>query len=136
MNDQPIDLGKFLSLKYNGISATATVQVAKAAIIGNNEDGTSSNVGGASGSGVGGAGATSSGGDGDDNDSVADDFDDNGEDFWHTSVGKFRFSLDSLPQYLQYIHQLLTVCFLMIFDHSTDDFFFLSPTGNSNNSKA
>ncbi|KAM7364575.1 UNC-79 domain-containing protein isoform 2-T2 [Cochliomyia hominivorax] len=31
-----------------------------------------------------------------------------GEDFWHTSVGKFKFSLDQLPQSLQYIHQLLT----------------------------
>lgn len=30
-----------------------------------------------------------------------------GEEFWHTSVGKFKFSLDSLPQPLQYIHQLL-----------------------------
>lgn len=33
---------------------------------------------------------------------------DNGEDFWHTSVGKFKFSLEALPQPLQYIHQLLT----------------------------
>lgn len=42
---------------------------------------------------------------------VADDMvvgDDN-EDFWHTSIGKFRFSLDDLPQSLQYIHQLLKV---------------------------
>ncbi|XP_049954031.1 protein unc-79 homolog [Schistocerca serialis cubense] len=28
-------------------------------------------------------------------------------DFWHTSVGKFRFSLEELPQQLQFIHQLL-----------------------------
>ena len=34
-----------------------------------------------------------------------------GEDFWHTSVGKFKFTLDQLPQTLQYIHQLLTVSF-------------------------
>lgn len=30
-----------------------------------------------------------------------------GDDFWHTSVGKFKFSIDALPQPLQYIHQLL-----------------------------
>lgn len=29
-------------------------------------------------------------------------------DFWHTSVGKFKFSIDALPQTLQYIHQLLS----------------------------
>lgn len=40
-----------------------------------------------------------------------DDLDevDDGDDFWHTSVGKFKFSLDSLPQPLQYIYQLLKV---------------------------
>lgn len=31
------------------------------------------------------------------------------EDFWQTSVGKFRFTIDELPQQLQYIHQLLKV---------------------------
>lgn len=31
----------------------------------------------------------------------------NEDDFWHTSVGKFKFTLDSLPQSLQYIYQLL-----------------------------
>jgi hypothetical protein len=31
------------------------------------------------------------------------------DDFWHTSVGKFRFSLDELPQHLQLIHELLKV---------------------------
>lgn len=31
----------------------------------------------------------------------------NEEDFWHTSVGKFKFTLDTLPQPLQYIYQLL-----------------------------
>lgn len=39
-----------------------------------------------------------------------DDLDDDaedGDDFWHTSVGKFKFTLDTLPQPLQYIHQLL-----------------------------
>lgn len=30
------------------------------------------------------------------------------DNFWHTSVGKFNFSLDTLPQPLQYIYQLLT----------------------------
>ncbi|XP_059218140.1 protein unc-79 homolog isoform X7 [Stomoxys calcitrans] len=34
--------------------------------------------------------------------------DEDGEDFWHTTVGKFKFTLDALPQTLQYIHQLLT----------------------------
>lgn len=29
-------------------------------------------------------------------------------DFWHTSVGKFKFCIDQLPQTLQFIHQLLT----------------------------
>nr|CAD7255823.1 unnamed protein product [Timema shepardi] len=29
------------------------------------------------------------------------------DDYWHTSVGKFRFTLDELPQQLQYIHHLL-----------------------------
>ena len=32
-----------------------------------------------------------------------------GDEFWHTSVGKFKFTLDTLPQPLQYIHQLLKV---------------------------
>lgn len=32
---------------------------------------------------------------------------DDGDDFWHTSVGKFKFTIDNLPQSLQYIHQLL-----------------------------
>ncbi|XP_063709308.1 protein unc-79 homolog isoform X4 [Culicoides brevitarsis] len=31
-----------------------------------------------------------------------------GEEFWQTSVGRFKFSIDQLPQPLQYIHQLLT----------------------------
>ncbi|XP_021924860.1 protein unc-79 homolog isoform X4 [Zootermopsis nevadensis] len=29
------------------------------------------------------------------------------DDFWHTSVGKFRFTLDELPQHLQLLHELL-----------------------------
>ncbi|XP_011871476.1 PREDICTED: protein unc-79 homolog [Vollenhovia emeryi] len=29
------------------------------------------------------------------------------EDFWHTSVGKFRFTIEELPEQLQYIHKLL-----------------------------
>ncbi|XP_055852716.1 protein unc-79 homolog isoform X5 [Episyrphus balteatus] len=66
--------------------ATATVQVAKAAIVGSSED------------------VDLNGSVTDEN---GDDIED-GDDFWHTSVGKFKFSLDSLPQTLQYIHQLLT----------------------------
>ncbi|XP_055321973.1 protein unc-79 homolog isoform X3 [Sitodiplosis mosellana] len=30
-----------------------------------------------------------------------------GEDFWYTSVGKFKITLDTLPQSLQYVYQLL-----------------------------
>lgn len=40
--------------------------------------------------------------DDDDDDSIDED------NFWHTSVGKFKFSLDGLPQTLQFIHSLLT----------------------------
>ncbi|XP_066589783.1 protein unc-79 homolog [Prorops nasuta] len=29
------------------------------------------------------------------------------DDFWHTSVGKFRFAIEDLPEQLQYIHKLL-----------------------------
>jgi len=36
------------------------------------------------------------------------------DDFWHTSVGKFRFSLDELPQHLQLIHELLKVRHVLI----------------------
>ncbi|XP_055534340.1 protein unc-79 homolog isoform X11 [Wyeomyia smithii] len=32
---------------------------------------------------------------------------DDRDNFWHTSVGKFKFSIDNLPQSLQYIYQLL-----------------------------
>lgn len=35
------------------------------------------------------------------------DTDIDGDDFWYTSVGKFKITLDTLPQRLQYIHQLL-----------------------------
>lgn len=31
------------------------------------------------------------------------------DDFWHTSVGKFRFNIEDLPEQLQYIHKLLKV---------------------------
>ncbi|XP_059622044.1 protein unc-79 homolog [Phlebotomus argentipes] len=65
--------------------ATATVQVAKPNLVG----------------GPGSEGDRS--GDGEDGTDELED----GEDFWHTSVGKFKFALDSLPQQLQYIHQLL-----------------------------
>lgn len=33
--------------------------------------------------------------------------DDDLDDYWHTSVGKFRFNIDELPEQLQYIYQLL-----------------------------
>lgn len=41
------------------------------------------------------------------NDATIEDDNEDGDDFWHTSVGKFKFTLDALPQPLQYIHQLL-----------------------------
>lgn len=43
----------------------------------------------------------------DENECIDDDEDEDGEDYWHTSVGKFKITLDTLPQPLQYIHQLL-----------------------------
>jgi hypothetical protein len=33
------------------------------------------------------------------------------DDFWHTSVGKFRFTIEELPEQLQYIHKLLKVLY-------------------------
>lgn len=72
--------------------ATATVQVAKPQLVGGcllsdkNGDSQEPEIG--SGIGI--------------------DENDDGDDFWHTSVGKFKFSLESLPQPLQYIHQLLS----------------------------
>lgn len=43
-----------------------------------------------------------------DNENTDEDIDDDdGEDFWQTSVGKFKFTMDTLPQPLQYIQQLL-----------------------------
>lgn len=43
----------------------------------------------------------------DTNEATIEDVNEDGDDFWHTSVGKFKFTLDALPQPLQYIHQLL-----------------------------
>ncbi|XP_067614407.1 protein unc-79 homolog isoform X4 [Eurosta solidaginis] len=72
---------------------SANVSVTKTSVIGDNGGGNGSTGGGAC-----------------DNGSVSDDEEDeeDGEDFWHTSVGKFKFTLEQLPQTLQYIHQLLT----------------------------
>lgn len=58
------------------LSATATVQVAKPQVIGENNEPI---------------------------DSESGDL----QNFWHTSVGKFKFCVDDLPQPLQYIFQLL-----------------------------
>ncbi|XP_054270817.1 protein unc-79 homolog isoform X2 [Macrosteles quadrilineatus] len=41
------------------------------------------------------------------NDQPVEHSEDDMDDFWHTSVGKFRFSIDELPHQLQYIHTLL-----------------------------
>ncbi|XP_053676788.1 protein unc-79 homolog isoform X2 [Anopheles nili] len=66
--------------------ATATVQIAKPTVIGE-----SSSEGG---------GLDSENLDG------SHPFDGD-EEFWHTSVGKFKFTIDTLPQSLQFIYQLL-----------------------------
>lgn len=43
----------------------------------------------------------------DESENLDDEAEEDGDDFWYTSVGKFKFTLDTLPQPLQYIHQLL-----------------------------
>lgn len=73
-------------LKHLRSIATATVQVAKPQIVGD------------SGEKI-----------GECDDEEADEELEDGDDFWHTSVGKFKFSIDTLPQPLQYMHQLLKV---------------------------
>ncbi|XP_065094770.1 uncharacterized protein LOC135715418 [Ochlerotatus camptorhynchus] len=65
--------------------ATATVQIAKPTIVGDSGEGLEESA---------------------DSETLYDLVDD-GDDFWHTSVGKFKFTIDNLPQSLQYIHQLL-----------------------------
>lgn len=72
---------------------SANVSVTKASVMGEN----GANGGGACGGGENGSG------------SEEDEEEEDSDDFWHTSVGKFKFTLDTLPQPLQYIHQLLTV---------------------------
>lgn len=37
------------------------------------------------------------------------DVDDDSENYWYTTVGKFKFAVKDLPQPLQYIYQLLQV---------------------------
>ncbi|XP_046405195.1 protein unc-79 homolog isoform X2 [Ischnura elegans] len=74
--------------------ATATVQVAKATLVGEDEEVGDGCWKDDDGTGIGeGSGADGAGGEGD--------------QFWHTSVGKFRFALEDLPQTLQLIHCLL-----------------------------
>ena len=51
---------------------------------------------------------------GENEESVDVDGDEDEDNCWLTSVGKFRFSLDALPQHLQLIHQLLLVNTLTI----------------------
>ncbi|KAG8292810.1 Protein unc-79 [Homalodisca vitripennis] len=41
------------------------------------------------------------------NDQPVDAPEEDMDDFWHTSVGKFRFTIEELPHQLQYIHTLL-----------------------------
>ncbi|XP_052835332.1 protein unc-79 homolog isoform X5 [Drosophila gunungcola] len=71
---------------------SANVSVTKASVMGEN----GANGGAACGGGENGSG------------SEEDEEEEDSDDFWHTSVGKFKFTLDTLPQPLQYIHQLLT----------------------------
>lgn len=37
------------------------------------------------------------------------DNDDDSQNYWYTTVGKFKFAVKDLPQPLQYIYQLLQV---------------------------
>lgn len=60
-------------------TGTATAQIAKPHVIGENDEPIESDTG--------------------------DDI----ENFWHTSLGKFKFCVDELPQPLQYIYQILKV---------------------------
>ncbi|XP_050087901.1 protein unc-79 homolog isoform X2 [Anopheles aquasalis] len=66
--------------------ATATVQIAKPNVIGEN----SPERGGLDSENI-----------------VGSQLFEGDEEFWHTSVGKFKFSIDTLPQSLQFIYQLL-----------------------------
>ncbi|BFF89199.1 protein unc-79 homolog [Drosophila madeirensis] len=70
---------------------SANVSVTKASVMGENGANGSNACGGENGSG-----------------SDEEEEEEDSDDFWHTSVGKFKFTLDTLPQPLQYIHQLLT----------------------------
>lgn len=81
---------------YSFFSGSANVSVTKASVLGGDNGVGNGSTGGACGL---------------ENGSLSDEEEEeeDGEDFWHTSVGKFKFSLDQLPQSLQYIHQLLTV---------------------------
>lgn len=105
-------------------AATATVQVTQPQLLGattcydtmgtdsrgfasNNDAGQSGASATNNGTAMGGGGGSTGADDG------GDSADDNNEDrpqqqFWHTSVGKFKNNLESLPQTLQYIYQLLT----------------------------
>lgn len=46
---------------------------------------------------------------GEDDEPIDSDAGDDLENFWHTSLGKFKFCIDDLPQPLQYIYQILKV---------------------------
>lgn len=78
---------------------SANVSVTKASVMGENGANGSTAGGGENGSG-----------------SEDEEEEEDSDDFWHTSVGKFKFTLDTLPQPLQYIHQLLTVRLHFILD--------------------
>lgn len=43
------------------------------------------------------------------NDELLDEPETDMDNFWHTSVGKFRFAIEDLPDQLQYIYKLLKV---------------------------
>lgn len=44
-----------------------------------------------------------------DHEAMAESVEEDMTNFWPTSVGKFHFCIEELPQELQYIHQLLQV---------------------------
>lgn len=46
---------------------------------------------------------------GENDEPIESDTGDDLDNFWQTSVGKFKFSVDDLPQPLQYIYQILKV---------------------------
>ncbi|XP_044313360.1 protein unc-79 homolog isoform X6 [Drosophila rhopaloa] len=89
---EQLDLASILPTDRAIARASSDADVGSASVMGEN----GANGGAACGGGENGSG------------SEEDEEEEDSDDFWHTSVGKFKFTLDTLPQPLQYIHQLLT----------------------------